>query len=40
MALPARIYLLGYMGSGKSFSGKRLARQLDRPFIDLDDYIE
>ena len=40
MALPARIYLLGYMGSGKSFSGKRLAQQLDRPFIDLDDYIE
>ncbi len=34
------IYLLGFMGSGKSYWGKKLAETLDLPFIDLDDYIE
>ncbi len=28
------------MGSGKSYTGKRLAQKLDVPFIDLDDRIE
>lgn len=31
--------LLGYMGSGKSTVAKRLAKALNLPFIDLDDYI-
>lgn len=35
-----RIYLVGYMGSGKSTLGKRLARHNGMPFIDLDKYIE
>ncbi|HPR30679.1 MAG TPA: shikimate kinase [Prolixibacteraceae bacterium] len=35
-----RIYLIGYMGSGKSTVGRKLARKLDLQFIDLDDYIE
>ena len=35
-----RIYLLGFMGSGKSFSGKRLAEKFGMSFIDLDDYIK
>ncbi len=35
-----RIFLLGFMGSGKSFSGKRLAEKFEMSFIDLDDYIE
>jgi len=35
-----KIYLLGFMGSGKSFIGKRLAKKLDMDFIDLDHYIE
>jgi shikimate kinase len=35
-----RIFLLGFMGSGKSFSGKRLAEKNGMSFIDLDDYIE
>jgi shikimate kinase len=35
-----RIYLVGFMGSGKSTIGKRLANNLKFSFIDLDKYIE
>jgi shikimate kinase len=35
-----RIYLVGYMGSGKSTLGKRLACHARLHFIDLDKYIE
>ncbi|OFX28380.1 MAG: hypothetical protein A2033_02715 [Bacteroidetes bacterium GWA2_31_9] len=35
-----RFYLLGFMGSGKSTVGKRLANKLGFNFIDLDNYIE
>lgn len=35
-----RIFLLGFMGSGKSYSGKRLAEKFGMSFIDLDDFIE
>lgn len=35
-----RIFLVGYMGAGKSTLGKALARTLGVPFIDLDQYIE
>ena len=34
-----RIYLIGFMGSGKSFVGRRLAMALEWPFIDLDEQI-
>ena len=34
-----KIVLLGYMASGKSSIGKRLAKYLSLNFIDLDDYI-
>ncbi|MCV6628400.1 MAG: shikimate kinase [Flavobacteriaceae bacterium] len=34
-----KIVLLGYMGSGKSAIGKRLASVLSFPFLDLDEYI-
>lgn len=34
------IYLVGFMGSGKSTVGKALAQQLKREFIDTDDQIE
>ncbi len=34
------IALTGYMGSGKTSLGKKLAKELDYPFIDLDAYIE
>ena len=35
-----KIVLLGYMASGKSTIGKKLAKKLYLNFIDLDDYIE
>ena len=34
-----KIVLLGYMASGKSSIGKRLAKMLSMSFLDLDDYI-
>ena len=35
-----RIFLIGFMGSGKSLLGKQLAEKLKFQFIDLDKYIE
>ena len=35
-----RIYLVGYMYSGKTSVGKRLARQLGYAFVDLDELFE
>lgn len=35
-----RIYLTGFMGSGKSTIGRFLARDLSWPFLDLDAEIE
>lgn len=34
-----RIFLIGFMGAGKSFWGEWLGGQLDIPFLDLDEYI-
>jgi shikimate kinase / 3-dehydroquinate synthase len=34
------VVLVGFMGSGKSTVGPRLAQRLDRAFVDLDDVIE
>lgn len=34
------IYLIGFMGSGKSYWGERVSRLLSLPFIDLDGQIE
>lgn len=34
------IYLVGMMGSGKSSTGRELARLLSLSFVDLDDWIE
>lgn len=36
----AKIFLNGYMGSGKSSAGETLASQLGYEFIDLDKFIE
>ena len=35
-----RVFIIGYMGAGKSTVGKRLANNLDIPFVDLDDAFE
>ena len=35
-----RIFLIGYMGSGKTTLGRKLAYILKYQFIDLDEYIE
>jgi shikimate kinase len=35
-----RIYLIGYMGSGKSTVGIGLAKKLKLQFLDLDNFIE
>ncbi|RLD63462.1 MAG: shikimate kinase, partial [Bacteroidetes bacterium] len=34
------IYLLGYMGSGKTTVGKKLSRAMGYDFVDLDQQIE
>lgn len=34
------IFLIGFMGSGKTHEGKLLAEKLGLPFIDLDTWIE
>lgn|SRR5690625_4524821 len=34
------LYLIGFMGSGKTTIGKMLAKQLQKSFIDTDQYIE
>jgi thiamine-phosphate diphosphorylase len=38
--LPRKIWLVGFMGSGKTTIGEILARRLDVPFFDLDTEIE
>ena len=40
MTAALSIFLVGMMGAGKSTVGGRLARQLDRPFIDVDRELE
>lgn len=38
--MPNGMYLVGFMGSGKSFWGRQLAARLGCSFIDLDAMIE
>lgn len=35
-----RIFLIGYMGAGKTTLGRALAKELKIEFLDLDNYIE
>jgi shikimate kinase len=37
---PSRIYIVGFMGAGKSTIGRLLARRLGWAFVDLDREIE
>ncbi len=34
-----KIYLIGFMGCGKTYWGKQLSRKLEIPFFDLDEQI-
>jgi shikimate kinase len=40
LVLKPHIFLVGFMGCGKSTAGKLIASALKRPFIDLDHNIE
>lgn len=35
-----RIFLIGYMGAGKTTAGRELAKELGLDFIDLDHFIQ
>jgi shikimate kinase len=39
-SLNKKIFLIGFMGCGKSKLGKSLAAKTERPFLDLDDLVE
>jgi shikimate kinase len=36
----SNLYLVGFMGAGKSAAGRVLAERLGRPFVDLDELVE
>jgi shikimate kinase len=35
-----KIYIVGFMGAGKTTVGRELAARLDAPFFDLDELVE
>lgn len=35
-----KIYIVGFMGAGKTTIGRELARRLETPFFDLDELVE
>ena len=40
VTLPRHVVLIGLMGVGKSTVGRRLAKELQRPFADVDEQVE
>ena len=38
--MQSRIFLIGFMGSGKTTMGSRLARKISYEFVDMDQMIE
>ena len=34
------LIFVGFMGSGKSTLGKRIANRIGKPFVDMDDRLE
>ena len=35
-----KIYIIGFMGAGKTTVGRELAQRIDAPFFDLDEIVE
>jgi shikimate kinase len=35
-----RVYLIGFMGAGKTHWGKKLSQKMQLPFFDLDDEVQ
>jgi shikimate kinase len=35
-----KVYLVGFMGAGKTTIGRELAQRMDAPFFDLDELVE
>ena len=35
-----RLYLIGYMGTGKSTLGRKIAKRTELPFLDTDKMVE
>jgi shikimate kinase len=35
-----KIYLIGFMGSGKTSIGKEVAKKVNLPFLDIDEIVE
>ena len=40
IVLSKPVFLIGFMGCGKSYWGQRIAEALNCPFLDLDTFIE
>lgn len=38
--MPRCLFLIGFMASGKSSLGKKIAKQFEMDFVDLDEFIE
>ncbi|MDR0829547.1 MAG: shikimate kinase [Prevotellaceae bacterium] len=38
--MPQRLFLIGFMGCGKSSTGKKMAQKLGLNFVDTDNFIE
>ena len=36
----SRIYVVGFMGSGKTMRGREMAELLNYQFVDLDQFVE
>ena len=40
VSAPRRVFLVGFMGAGKTSAGRRVADRLGYPFVDVDEIVE
>jgi len=40
LSAPRKVFLVGFMGAGKTSVGRKLASALEYPFVDLDEIVE